>query len=86
MMTDFAFSTASAQPITLSFWVWTSGLSYPATLSGAIRNYANTRSYPFTYSVSTGGGAWTYISVTIPGDTGGTWVTERQRRGDAGLL
>ena len=75
MMADFAFSTASAQPITLSFWVWTSGLSYPATLSGAIRNYANTRSYPFTYSVSAGGGAWTYISVTIPGDTGGTWVT-----------
>jgi hypothetical protein len=73
MISDFAFGVAAARPITLSFWVWTSGLTYPATLGGAVKNYANTRSYPFTYSVPAGGGAWTFISVTIPGDTGGAW-------------
>ena len=37
-----------------------------------LRNYANTRSYPFTYSINTAN-TWTSISVTIPGDTSGTW-------------
>jgi hypothetical protein len=70
MVSDFAWGTASAQPVTLSFWVQS---SLTGTFSGAITNAANTRSYPFTYSISTAA-AWTKIAVTIPGDTAGTWV------------
>jgi hypothetical protein len=72
MVSDFAWGTANAQPVTLSFWVLTSSLT--GTFSGAIRN-ANTptRSYPFTYSIPTAN-TWTKIAVTIPGDTAGTWA------------
>jgi hypothetical protein len=38
-----------------------------------LRNYAGNRSYPFTYLINTAN-TWTSISVTIPGDTSGTWV------------
>ena len=43
------------------------------TFSGAIRNAAGTRSYPFIFTLPASP-AWTKIIVTIPGDTGGTWV------------
>jgi hypothetical protein len=70
MLSDFAWGTAAAQPVTLSFWAY-SGLT--GTFSGAICNYANTRAYPFIFSLPNGG-AWTKITLTIPGDTAGTWV------------
>jgi hypothetical protein len=69
-VTDFAWGGASAQPVTLSFWVFS---SLTGTFSGSVRNYANTRSYPFTYSLPSAN-TWTKIVVTIPGDTAGTWV------------
>jgi hypothetical protein len=75
---DFQWGTASAKPVTLSFQVMSSRIG---TASGAIRNYAGTRSYPFTYSIPTAN-VWTTIAVTIPGDTGGTWVSS----GNAGSL
>ena len=68
---DLAWGTASAQTVTLSFRVLS---SLTGTFGGAIRNSAATRSYPFTYSVSVAN-TWTTISVTIPGDTSGTWLT-----------
>jgi hypothetical protein len=67
---DFGFGTASAQTITLSFSVYS---SLTGTFGGALRNFAGTRSYPFSYSIPTAS-TWTSISVTIPGDTSGTWV------------
>ena len=70
MVSDFAWGTVSAQPVTLSFWAY-SGLT--GTFSGSIRNYATTRSYPFTYSIPVAS-TWTRIVITIPGDTAGTWV------------
>jgi len=71
MVSDFAWGGAGAQPVTLSFWA----LAYPltGTFGGALRNAANTRSYPFTFSLPTTG-TWTKIVITIPGDTAGTWV------------
>jgi len=69
MISDFAFGTPNARPITLSFWA-VSNLT--GTFSGAILNYAANRSYPFTYSLPTVN-TWTKIVVTIPGDTAGTW-------------
>ena len=69
-VSDFAFGTANARSVTLSFWVYS---SKTGTFSGGIQNYAGTRSYPFSYSIPTAN-TWTFITVTIPGDTAGTWV------------
>jgi hypothetical protein len=71
MMTDFMWGTASAQPVTISFWA---ASTLAGTFGGSIRGNGATRSYPFIY-VLPGGNVWTKCSVTIPGDTGGTWVT-----------
>ena len=69
MISDFAWGTVNAQPVTLSFWAIG---SVTGTYSGSITNAAATRSYPFSYSlVAT---VWTKVVVTIPGDTAGTWV------------
>ena len=46
---DFAWGTASAKTITLSFWVKS---SVTGTLGGAIQNSASNRSYPFTYTIN----------------------------------
>jgi hypothetical protein len=70
MVSDFAFGTTNAQPVTLSFWAY---CSLTGTFSGALGNAAGTRSYPFTFSLPTAN-TWTKIALTIPGDTGGTWV------------
>jgi len=67
---DMAYGTASAQTTTLSFWVRS---SLTGTFGGSISNYANTRSYVFSYTISAAN-TWEYKTVTIPGDTGGTWV------------
>ena len=71
MVSDFQWGTSAAQPVTLSFIVLANSIT--GTFSGSIRNAANTRSYPFTYSIPVAG-ASTRISITIPGDTAGTWV------------
>ena len=68
---DFMFGAASARTITLSFWVRS---SLTGTFGGALRNSAVNRSYPFTYSISVAD-TWEYKTVTIPGDTSGTWLT-----------
>lgn len=76
---DCAFSRSVAQPLTLSFWAWS---SVAGTYGGAITNNAGTRSYPFTYSLPVAN-TWYYISITIPGDTAGTWSVATNA---AGLL
>ena len=71
MVSDFAFGTASAQPVTLSFWAQS---SLTGTFSARLANGAATRSYPFTFSIPVAN-TWTKIVVTIPGDTAAaTWV------------
>ena len=67
---DLGFGTANAKTITLSAWVYS---SLTGTFGGSLANYGLTRSYPFTFSIPTAN-TWTQISVTIAGDTGGTWV------------
>jgi hypothetical protein len=70
MVSDLQWGTPAAQPVTLSFWAYS---SLTGTFSGSIGNYAGTRAYPFTFSLPTAN-TWTKIAVTIPGDTAGTWV------------
>jgi hypothetical protein len=67
---DLGWGTANAKTVTLSFWVRS---SLTGTFGGSIVNYAGTRSYPFSYTISSAN-TWTFISVTIAGDTSGTWV------------
>ena len=70
-MADLAWGTANAATITLSFWVRS---SLTGTFGGALLNGAANRSYPFTYTISSAN-TWTQASVTIAGDTTGTWAT-----------
>jgi hypothetical protein len=68
---DLAWGTASAAAVTLSFRVYS---SLTGTFGGSLTNGAFDRSYPFTYSIPVSN-TWTTVSVTIPGDTSGTWLT-----------
>ena len=68
---DLAWGTASAKTVTLSFWVRS---SLTGTFGGSLRNSAGTRSYPFTYTISSAN-TFEYKTVTITGDTSGTWLT-----------
>ncbi|MFY8211370.1 MAG: hypothetical protein ACOVLB_01710 [Candidatus Nanopelagicus sp.] len=72
---DFAWGTASAKPVTLSFWVRG---SVTGTYTVAIRNQDSNRSYATTYTISAAN-TWTYVSITIPGETSGTWYTDNSR-------
>jgi hypothetical protein len=67
---DLGFGTANAKTVTLSFQVYS---SLTGTFGGSLANYAGSRSYPFTYTISSAN-TWTTASVTIAGDTTGTWV------------
>jgi len=68
---DLAFGTANARTITLSFWVRS---SLTGTFGGSIENYTETQSYPFSYTISSAN-TWTQVSITIPGSTTGSWLT-----------
>jgi len=68
---DLAWGTASAATVTLSFWVRS---SLTGTFGGTVRNGAGNRSYPFTYTISAAN-TWEQKSITIAGDTSGTWLT-----------
>jgi hypothetical protein len=68
---DLGWGTANAKTVTLSFWVRS---SLTGTFGGSIVNSATNRSYPFTYTISTAN-TWEQKSITIAGDTSGTWLT-----------
>jgi hypothetical protein len=72
---DFDWGTANAQTVTLSFIV---RASITGTYSVAIGNSAGARSYVATFTVNS---ANTYETktITIAGDTSGTWLTDSGR-------
>jgi hypothetical protein len=69
---DLGFGTAAAQTVTLSFVVRS---SVTGTFSGSLMNGAANRSYPFDYTISAAN-TWEQKTVTIAGDTSGTWLTD----------
>lgn len=69
---DFGWGAAGAQSVTLSFWV---RASVTGTYAFAVKNSAAIRSYVATYTVSAAN-TWQYVTITIPGDTTGTWLTD----------
>jgi hypothetical protein len=68
---DLAWGTAAAQSITISFWVRS---SLTGTFAGGLRNANANRSYGFNYTISLAN-TWEQKTVTIAGDTTGTWAT-----------
>jgi hypothetical protein len=67
---DLDWGTANAQTVTLSFQVRS---SLTGTFGGSLVNSAFDRSYPYTYTISAAN-TWETKSITIAGDTTGTWV------------
>lgn len=72
---DLAWGTASAAPVTLSFWVRS---SLTGTFGGCLQNSANDRSYPFSFTINSAN-TYEQKSITIAGDTTGTWLTDTGR-------
>ena len=69
------FGTANAKTITISFYVKS---SITGTHGGAVGNGSDNRAYPFTYTISSAD-TWERKSITIAGDTTGTWATNNTR-------
>jgi hypothetical protein len=70
-LNDLGWGTANAKTVTLSFWIRS---NTTGTFGGAINNSGYNRSYPFSYTISSAN-TWEYKTVTIAGDTTGTWGT-----------
>jgi hypothetical protein len=70
---DLNFGTANSKTVTVSFWVRS---SLTGNFGGVLRNKISgaDRSYPFTYTISAAN-TWEQKSVTITGDTTGTWAS-----------
>ena len=64
------FGTSNAKTITISFHIKS---SLTGTFGGSLRNSAQNRSYPFSFTISSAN-TWEYKTVTIAGDTTGTWI------------
>jgi len=70
---DFSWGTANAKTVTLSFWIRS---SLTGTFGGNLSNdKVSQRSYPYSYTISSAN-TWEYKTITIPGDTTGTWGTD----------
>ena len=67
-----AWGAAGAQPITIAFWV---SAVRPGNYSGSVQNVNSDRSYPFSFTVNAAS-TYEYKTVTIPGDTTGTWAKD----------
>ena len=66
---DWQWGSTNATSCMLSFWAKSNLTGY---WGGSLRNLACTRSYGFNYNITTPN-VWQYFSISIPGDTGGTW-------------
>jgi hypothetical protein len=69
---DLGWGTANATTVTLSFWVRS---SLTGQFGGSVQNYSRNRSYPFSFTISSAN-TFEYKTITIAGDTTGTWNTE----------
>jgi len=74
---DLGWGAAGAQTVTVSFWVRS---SLTGSFGAALYNNGGDRSYPFSYTINSAN-TWEQKSVTIAGDTTGTWVTDSSGAG-----
>ena len=68
---DLSWGTASAQAVTVSFWVRS---SLTGTFGGIVLNSDANRCFVYSYTINTAN-TWEQKTITIPGDTTGTWLT-----------
>ena len=68
---DLGFGTASAATVTLSFWVQS---SLTGTFGLFLVNDAGNRLYGTSYTINAAN-TWEQKTITIAGDTSGTWAT-----------
>jgi hypothetical protein len=68
---DLGWGTASAQTITISFWVYS---SLTGTYGVALTNSVANRCYVASYTINSAS-TWEQKTITIAGDTSGTWLT-----------
>jgi hypothetical protein len=66
------YGTSNAKTVTISFWVKS---SLSGTWTFSLANNAFDRSYVAEYTI-TSANTWEYKTVTITGDTAGTWNTD----------
>ena len=71
-MADLNWGTSTAKPVTLSFWVKS---SVTGTYSASFRTGNAGTSYTAPYTINSAN-TWEYKTITIPGATIGTWVTD----------
>jgi hypothetical protein len=71
---DMGWGTANAKTSTLSFWVQS---SITGTYSVSLQSSDFGYSYVATYSI-TSANTWQQITLTIPGNTAGTWYTDNR--------
>lgn len=69
---DLLWGTVNAKPVTLTFSVRS---SRTGTFGGAIAAGDYNRTYPFTYTINSAN-TTEVKTITIPGDTAGTWYTD----------
>jgi hypothetical protein len=67
---DLGFGAAGASPVSLSFWVRS---SLTGTFGVVVSSGNASRGYPATYTISAAN-TWEYKTITIIGDTSGTWI------------
>jgi len=70
-VSDLAWGTANAQPVTISFWVRS---SLTGNFSASLQNSALNRTYAYPYSISQAN-TWERKTIIVNGDTAGTWLT-----------
>ena len=68
---DLSWGTASASPITISFWARS---SLTGSFGIVVRNSAGDRAYGATFTIYAAN-TFEYKTITISGDTSGTWLT-----------
>ena len=66
---DFQWGTGNAKTVTLSFWAYS---NLTGTFGGVVSAGGQVQSFPFAYSLPSAN-TWTYITITIPGPTSGTF-------------
>jgi hypothetical protein len=67
---DLGFGATGASTVTLSFWVRS---SLTGTFGGSLQNNDGNRVYVFSYTINAAN-TWEQKTVTITGDTTGTWL------------
>jgi hypothetical protein len=72
---DLGWGSSAAQAITISFWVRS---SLTGNFGLSLRNSAGNRTYVATFNIAAAN-TFEAKSITVPGDTSGTWLTDNGR-------